>query len=78
MRNGESIRASPGLSRGGGIAERWDGVRPKQAQAERVLQRPPQAFDQRDCVGVLPSSERNARAFISARAFKPRLTLIGS
>ena len=52
--------------------------RPQQAQAERVPQRPPQAFDQRDRVGVLPSSERNARAFISARAFKPRLTLIGS
>ena len=78
MRDGESIRASPGLPRGGGIAERWDCVRPKQAQAERVLRRPPQAFDQSDRVGVLPSSERNTRAFISARAFKPRLTLIGS
>jgi Protein of unknown function DUF45 len=29
MRNGESVRSSPGLPRGGGIAERCNGVRPK-------------------------------------------------
>jgi hypothetical protein len=86
MTNGESTGPSPGLPRGGGIAERCAGVRPKfdlcrrrpvetlmrtevgvveeayldlrheifcherphQAQAERVLQRPPEALDQRD------------------------------
>src|ERR1039457_5733955 len=39
-RNGESIGPSPGLPRGGGIADGWDGVLPKYISAGVAPPRP--------------------------------------